>query len=240
VVVPPTPEVVVPPTPEVVVPPTPEVVVPLTEVVVSPTPEVVVSELIAPPTLEVVVSPPEVSTPPPQSETAAPPAPEITAPAPEVIPAPVAEVETTSEALSSVPEVVVAPPAPEIPVAPVIQRPIIQYVEEPTLSALRVRTEKEQELKNVEEYWKDRLLRQEAAHAAQASLSDAEIAKNAKDIETLFKPAASRDICRDGRQAVQDCYSSNPKKTLICRDQVLEFSKCVRVAREQVLTTTKG
>merc|ERR1712038_1427756 len=45
------------------------------------------------------------------------------------------------------------PPQPELK----LQRPIIQYIEEPSLSSLRVRAEKEQELAEQERYWKQRL-----------------------------------------------------------------------------------
>ena len=41
------------------------------------------------------------------------------------------------------------------------QRPIIQYIEEPSISALRVRAEKEEEMKTLEDYWKDRIQKQE-------------------------------------------------------------------------------
>ena len=41
------------------------------------------------------------------------------------------------------------------------QRPIIQYIEEPSISALRVRAEKEEEMKTLEDYWKDRVQKQE-------------------------------------------------------------------------------
>ena len=41
------------------------------------------------------------------------------------------------------------------------QRPIIQYIEEPSISALRVRAEKEEEMKTLDDYWKDRIQKQE-------------------------------------------------------------------------------
>ena len=41
------------------------------------------------------------------------------------------------------------------------QRPIIQYIEEPSISALRVKAEKEEEMKTLDDYWKDRLQKQE-------------------------------------------------------------------------------
>jgi len=104
------------------------------------------------------------------------------------------------------------------------------------LSALRVRAEKEEELKRLEEYWKDRLQKQEENHIANAKLTEEEILKSAKHVETLFTPASNREICRDSRLAVQSCYSENPSKPLLCRDKVLEFSSCVSKARLELLS----
>jgi len=104
------------------------------------------------------------------------------------------------------------------------------------LSALRVRAEKEEELKRLEEYWKDRLQKQEENHIANSKLTEEEIMKSAKHVETLFTPASNREICRDSRLAVQSCYSDNPSKPLLCREKVLEFSSCVSKSRLDLLT----
>ena len=55
------------------------------------------------------------------------------------------------------------PPSDQQPPAPnqVWQRPIIQYIEEPSISALRVKAEKEEEMKTMDDYWRDRLQKQE-------------------------------------------------------------------------------
>lgn len=160
-----------------------------------------------PPLVEAVAEPPA----PPASEPAAPPAP------------PVAATEAAS-------------PAPAPGPTHVWQRPIIQYIEEPSLSALRVRAEKEEELKRLEDYWKDRLQKQEENHIANAKLTEEEIIKSAKHVETLFTPASSREICRDSRLAVQSCYSENPSKPLLCRDKIKEFSSCVSKARLELIS----
>ena len=46
------------------------------------------------------------------------------------------------------------------------QRPIIQYIEEPSISALRVKAEKEEEMKNLDDYWKERLQKQEVTESS--------------------------------------------------------------------------
>jgi len=150
------------------------------------------------------------SPPPPQPEPTPPPAPPVveTPPPP---PAP-----TPSE------------PAPLAP-GPnqVWQRPIIQYIEEPSISALRVKAEKEEEMKNLDDYWKDRLQKQEESFMTAAKLSEEEILKGAKYVDTLFKPAANKQFCRESQLQVQSCYESNPTKPLLCREKVLEFTNCV-------------
>jgi len=177
-------------------------------------------EIVPPPPIE---APPPVETPqPPPVEAVAEPPPSPPASEPTAPPAPPAAV---TEAAS---------PAPGP--SHVWQRPIIQYIEEPSLSALRVRAEKEEELKRLEDYWKDRLQKQEENHIANAKLTEEEIIKSAKHVETLFTPASSREICRDSRLAVQSCYSENPSKPLLCRDKIKEFSSCVSKARLELIS----
>jgi len=138
--------------------------------------------------------------PPPKPEATPPPAPAPSEPAP-------------------------APPAPGP--SQVWQRPIIQYIEEPSISALRVKAEKEEEIKNLDDYWKDRLQKQEESFTIASKLSEDEILKGAKYVDTLFKPANNKQICRESQLQVQSCYESNPSKPLVCRDKVLEFTNCV-------------
>jgi len=204
----------------------------------APPPEPKVEATTPPPPPVEIVPPPPVEA-PPLVETPPPPPPEVVAVPPPVSeplpppPPPVAEPAAPAPPpAAAVPEA--APPAP----APshVWQRPIIQYIEEPSLSALRVRAEKEEELKRLEEYWKDRLQKQEENHIANAKLTEEEILKSAKHVETLFTPASSREICRDSRLAVQSCYSENPSKPLLCRDKIKEFSSCVSKARLELIS----
>merc|ERR1712066_53039 len=104
-----------------------------------------------------------------------------------------------------------APPAATETAQPQVwQRPIIQYIEEPSISALRVKAEKEEEMKNLDDYWKERLQKQEETFIANSKLTEEEILKNAKYVETLFKPAASGQFCRDSQSAVESFTSPTP------------------------------
>lgn len=173
------------------------------------------------------------------------------APAPEpekVAPPPAAPVDPTPPppppAQEAAPPPAPAPapaPAPQPQSEPVIQqqvwqRPIIQYIEEPSISALRVKAEKEEEMKTQDDYWRDRLQKQEESFITNAKLTEGEIIKNAKYVETLFKPAVNKEICRESEQSVLSCYESNPGKPLLCREKVLAFTKCVSEARAGLVT----
>jgi len=200
----------------------------------------------APPALEPVAEP-AAPLPAPVVESAPEPAPAPAPAEPEVIPTPAAaapappppppvEVVVVTEA-PTVPAVEPpqAPPQEHaLPPQHIWQRPIIQYIEEPSLSALRVRTEKEEELLALENYWKERLAAQEAETVHRQKLTEQEVAAAAKKVEELFRPAAakpSKDLSAD----VQSCYSSNPSQPLLCRDKVAQFSQCVVDWRSQAL-----
>merc|ERR1711874_340368 len=175
-----------------------------------------------------------------KKEASPPPPPPAPAPTP---PQPEPQREPEAAAAPPQPAVPVAPPPEEIPAPPpaappvehvqsqVWQRPIIQYIEEPTISALRVRAEKEEEMKTLDDYWKDRIQKQEDTFLANSKLTEEEILKNAQYVQSLFKPAATGDFCGESQSAVQSCYESNPSRPLYCRDKVLGFTACVAGAR---------
>ena len=113
-----------------------------------PTPPPQAAPAPPPPAPEPAPAPP----PPPPAEVAPPPPPVETAPPP-----PPPPVQEPAPVPAPVP-----PPAAE-PQPQVWQRPIIQYIEEPSISALRVKAEKEEEMKTQDDYWKDRLQKQEVS-----------------------------------------------------------------------------
>jgi len=180
--------------------------------------------------------------PPPVVESAPEPAPATAEP--EVVPAPatpapppppVEVVMTEAPAAAEPPQA--APQEHALPPQHIWQRPIIQYIEEPSLSALRVRTEKEEELLALENYWKERLATQEAETVNRQKLTEQEVAAAAKKVEELFRPAQQETAkpCKDLSSEVQSCYSSNPSQPLLCRDKVAQFSQCVVDWRSQAL-----
>jgi len=170
---------------------------------------------------------------------------ETPAPAADPDPTPPPQVEPPPPPPKPEPKAEAPPPPPPPPVqeaAPVPpedfkhqqhiwQRPIIQYIEEPSLSALKVKQEKEVELKTLEDYWKDRLQKQQEEHTAMKGLTEQEFNKSLKKVETLFAAAGTGAVCRDENEALISCYSEHSKQSLRCGGTVNEFVNCVASAR---------
>jgi hypothetical protein len=185
-------------------------------------------------------SSPKKTGPPPAAEpepTPPPPAPEpeTSSPPPFVKPEPVTAPSPPPAAATPAP-----PPPPaagnegggeQAPPPHIWQRPIIQYIEEPSLSALKVKQEKEEEMKNLEEYWKTRLRQQQDDHIESAKIREEEFNKNASLVQSLFVPANRKPVCKPETQVVKECYVSNPGQTLRCREAVSSFYNCVSDAR---------
>lgn len=195
-------------------------------------PEPVAAEAVAPPPAPVVESAPEPAPAPAEPEVVPPPPPAAASAPP---PPPPVEVVVTEAPAAEPPQA--APQEHALPPQHIWQRPIIQYIEEPSLSALRVRTEKEEELLALENYWKERLAAQEAETVHRQKLTEQEVAAAAKKVEELFRPAQQEAAkpCKDLGADLQSCYSSNPSQPLLCRDKVAQFSQCVVDWRSQAL-----
>jgi len=146
-----------------------------------------------------------------------------------------------------VPVVVIPhPPVPEIPtpvqkdvqaIEPVVvqesrpQRPIIHYVEEPSLSSLKIRADKEKELNDLDNHWRKRMHEVEQEKTTISNLQAASISMSVKELEDVlnYKPVAP--ICTSQRSLVTKCLKENKGKPLNCGDYVKEFSNCANSAR---------
>merc|ERR1712241_563384 len=150
---------------------------------------------------------------------------------PAPIPQPVAAVEQsiapTIQPIAPQVQSLVTIPAPELRA----QRPIIHYVEEPSLSSLRIRAEKEKELNDLDSHWRKRMQEVEQEKATLSNLQAASIAMSVKELEDVlnYKPIAP--ICSEQRNMVTKCLQESPGKPLNCGTYVKEFSKCANSAR---------
>ena len=61
-----------------------------------------------------------------------------------------------------------------------------------------MRQEKEEELKKLDENWRERLKKQEEEHSTRMRINDEEVKKTADKVEKMFKTSGKRNICRQG------------------------------------------
>jgi len=90
-------------------------------------------------------------------------------------------------------------------------------------------------MRKLEENWRERLKKQEEDHKTMMAVNDEEVKKSAEKVEKMFKTSGKKNICRDERQAVMDCYTANPGQSLKCRDTVKSFVSCVNSERMQLI-----
>jgi len=188
--------------------------------------------VVAPPEPAPVAVAPPPPPPPPQQEVPPPPPPQSEPEPPP--PPPKVEVEVQTEP-APVPQV----PAPkEVSPAPP-PKTIIQYIEkeqvqwEPvhSISSLRVKAEKEREMKEAEAYWNKRFVQQEKEHSAQAHLQMSALKSTAEKLAHMFGTERSLPICQEEKESVLLCYKQNSGESLKCSDAVKNFSRCVHSTR---------
>nr|ACO12444.1 Coiled-coil-helix-coiled-coil-helix domain-containing protein 3, mitochondrial precursor [Lepeophtheirus salmonis] len=109
--------------------------------------------------------------------------------------------------------------------------PLIQYVEEPSLSALKVKEVKEEELRELEAHYQKRLNDLRDEHDRIANLTDEHFQESLKKIQSLFKAPLKGPVCPDVRQKVINCYENNAERPLVCAESVKTFRNCVRDSR---------
>lgn len=109
--------------------------------------------------------------------------------------------------------------------------PYVQYVSEPSLSALKVRAEKEEELRQVEEYWQSRLQETRNHQLKATAINEESLHNTIAAVEKLFLKGRQAPICQEPKHAVLQCYKQNPKQSLNCSQEVKSFAQCIESAR---------
>jgi len=147
------------------------------------------------------------------------------------IPQPVAAVEQsiapTIQPIAPQVQSLVTIPAQE----PRPQRPIIHYVEEPSLSSLKIRAEKEKELNDLDDHWRKRMQEVEQDKITMSNLQAASIAMSVKELEDVLHYEPVAPVCTSQRNMITKCLKDNKGKPLNCGDYVKEFSNCANLAR---------
>merc|ERR1739844_549217 len=132
------------------------------------------------------------------------------------IPQPVAAVEQsiapTVQPIAPQVQSLVTIPAQE----PRPQRPIIHYVEEPSLSSLKIRAEKEKELNDLDDHWRKRMQEVEQDKITMSNLQAASIAMSVKELEDVLHYEPVAPVCTSQRNMITKCLKDNKGKPSNC------------------------
>jgi len=99
-----------------------------------------------------------------------------------------------------------------------------------SLTALQVRQQKEAEIKELEEQWRNRLKNQEDKFVAAGKITEENFKQAISDVERFFKKPHG-PVCEDNQREVLKCFKDNVDKPLECAKLVQAFSRCVEVTR---------
>ncbi|KAK7789698.1 hypothetical protein R5R35_011515 [Gryllus longicercus] len=116
--------------------------------------------------------------------------------------------------------------------APIVYPP--QYSMAGSLTALQIQQAKEEELRKNDEYWMQRLQRQQETHKAMDFHMQQQYDSAVSDVKgSLFAcPDPNDEVpCRNLKDKVTECYKNNPKAVLKCSQEVLAFQACVDIKR---------
>ncbi|KAJ6644664.1 MICOS complex subunit MIC25 [Pseudolycoriella hygida] len=125
----------------------------------------------------------------------------------------------------------------QVPTVTVSPQPTVYYAE-PIITALEVRRQKEQELRNNDLYWAKRLAQLEKTLQKTNSILEKEYNAAVDDVRSRFQNASPQHQlppCKAFKEKLVACYNQHPAETLMCSQQVTEFMQCVDRHRIKVL-----
>jgi len=95
-----------------------------------------------------------------------------------------------------------------------------------TVTAYEVRRQKEEELRQNDEFWTSKLKDLEARYVAAAFAAEGVFNKELEKLDKLV-PKPKEPVCQDYTHKVAQCYKENSSQALKCSDVVREFALCV-------------
>ncbi|KAK7070580.1 hypothetical protein SK128_007741 [Halocaridina rubra] len=107
------------------------------------------------------------------------------------------------------------------------------YAEEAHLMVMRLREEKEQEIKKLNQAWREKMDSREQEFAKISGLSEEQVSSALKEVESLFMKASCTPVCQNQQEAVMNCYQDHPRQSLRCAREVEHFTQCVDLSRLQ-------
>lgn len=129
----------------------------------------------------------------------------------------------------------------QTPVIPPIPTVIYQS-SAPTITAMQVRKEKEAELFANDQYWGERLKKQEDEFLKNNKILEKEFNDTIGEVKNRFKHSAFANQappCQEFKSRIIDCYRKNPTETLKCANEVQEFMNCINRARISAIDDKK-
>lgn len=101
-------------------------------------------------------------------------------------------------------------------------------------TSLEIRQDKEEALRENDQYWEKRLKTMEDNHMMMSRRMEEEYKQAAKEVEELFSrlPAKrEQPPCANAGEYVKSCYQKNPGEILKCAKEVEAFAACVDMKR---------
>jgi len=95
-----------------------------------------------------------------------------------------------------------------------------------TVTAYEVRQQKEEELRQNDEFWTSKLKDLEARYVAAAFAAEGVFNKELEKLDNLV-PKPKEPVCQDYTHKVAQCYTENSSQALKCSAVVREFALCV-------------
>lgn len=114
------------------------------------------------------------------------------------------------------------------------------YAEEAHLMVMRLREEKEQEMKKLNNEWHKKMETREEEFTKIARLSEEQVTTSLKEVENLFMKATCSPVCQNHQEAVMNCYNDHPQQSLRCAREVEQFTQCVDLSRLQSVLRPKA
>uniref|UniRef100_A0A6M2DEI7 Putative head-elevated expression protein n=1 Tax=Xenopsylla cheopis TaxID=163159 RepID=A0A6M2DEI7_XENCH len=117
------------------------------------------------------------------------------------------------------------------------QAPI--YYPYPGVSSIQLMKEKEEQIRNNDQYWQNRIKDIERHQKKMSSMLEKEYEAAMNEIKQTFSSEPSKyqlPPCGDMGSKLMSCYQTNANAPLKCSTVFQEYSQCVNVHRMQTLT----
>jgi len=147
----------------------------------------------------------------------------------------VPEFSTIPDVVASTTKEVVVVNATTAPTAVPDSRIYGDFIEEAHLTALKLREDKDAEVRKVEQYWKNQLTKLNERYDNLSAISKTEHQAAVQDVELCYKKDKHENVCVDLKTSLLKCYKANKDRPLNCSDIVKNFSACVEQFRLEKL-----